>query len=141
MPYQKTFNASQSLAAQEAVISLNQVRLLNDQSELAVVGLQDFLKTSPDVQFQAPAQALLGRALENAKRPGEAAKAYLAAVEAAQDDYLKADYLLDAGRAFTDAGEKDKAADAFRRIVKDFSKTSAGTEALVRLAEVTAGAM
>ncbi|HUF34788.1 MAG TPA: hypothetical protein VMN37_02505, partial [Gemmatimonadales bacterium] len=31
-------------AATEAVITLNQVRMVNGQSELAVVGLRDFLK-------------------------------------------------------------------------------------------------
>ena len=34
-------------AAREAVITLNQVRMVNGQSELAAVGLRDFLATKP----------------------------------------------------------------------------------------------
>jgi predicted negative regulator of RcsB-dependent stress response len=128
-------------AAQEAVITLNQVRLVNGQFELAAVGLQDFLKSGPDAHFKAPAYSLLGRALENSKRPGEAAQAYLSASAAADVDYLRADLLLDAGRAFSNAGDRDKAIDTFRRVIKDFPKSASKTEAEVRLAELTAGAM
>jgi hypothetical protein len=62
-------------AAQEAVITLNQVRLLNGQQELASVSLQDFIKSKPDKKYLTPGYALLGRALENANRPDEAAQA------------------------------------------------------------------
>lgn len=128
-------------AAQEAVINLNQVRLINGQQELAAVNLQDFLKSNPAVQFRAPAYGLLGRALENAKRPGEAARAYENASSAAEFDYLKADLKLDAARAYANAGQKDKAVEAYRSVVKDFAQTSAKIEAEIRLAELTAGAM
>lgn len=128
-------------AAQEAVLTLNQVRLVNGQVELAAVGLQDFLKGSPDAQFKSPGYGLLGRALENSKRPGEAAQAYLSASGAAEVEYLKADLLLDAGRAFTSAGDRSTAAETYRRVIKDFPKSAARTEAEVRLAELTAGAM
>jgi TolA-binding protein len=126
-------------AAQEAVITLNQVRLVNGQFELAAVGLQDFLKSGPDAQFKTPAYSLLGRALENSKRPGEAAQAYLSASAAADVDYLKADLLLDAGRAFVNAGDRQKAIDTYRRVIKDYPKSAANTEAEVRLSELTAG--
>jgi predicted negative regulator of RcsB-dependent stress response len=128
-------------AAQEAVITLNQVRLVNGQTELAAVGLQEFLKAGPDAHYKAPAYSLLGRALENSRRPADAAEAYLNASAAAEVDYLRADLLLDAARAFTDAGQRDKAIEAYRRIVKDYSKTSSRAEAEVRLAELTASAM
>ena len=39
-------------AATEAVITLNQVRMVNGQSELAVVGLRDFLATKPEAQYR-----------------------------------------------------------------------------------------
>lgn len=128
-------------AAQEAVITLNQVRLVNGQFELAAVGLQDFLKSGPDAQFRTPAYSLLGRALENSKRPGEAAQAYLSASGAADVDYLRADLLLDAGRAFADAGDRDKAIETYRRVLKDYPKSTSKTEAEVRLSELTGGAM
>ncbi|MDZ4863472.1 MAG: tetratricopeptide repeat protein [Gemmatimonadota bacterium] len=125
-------------AAQEAVITLNQVRLVNGQHELAAVGLQDFLKGNPSPQFRAPAYGLLGRALENAKRPGEAADAYGKASGTADVDYLRADYLLDAARAWMAAGEREKAIASYQRVTKDFPKTAANTEADIRLAELTA---
>ncbi len=126
-------------AAQEAVITLNQVRLVNGQFELAAVGLQDFLKTSPDAEFKTPAYSLLGRALENSKRPGEAAQAYLNASAAADVDYLRADLLLDAGRAYVNAGDRQKAIETYRRVIKDYPKSVSKTEAEVRLSELTAG--
>lgn len=128
-------------AAQEAVIRLNQVRLVNGQYELAAVGLQDFIKSRPEAQFKATAYGLMGRALENSKRPGEAAQAYLDAAAAADVDYLKADYLMDAGRAFLNAGDRPKAVESYRRVLKEYGKTTSRTEAEVRLAELTAGAM
>lgn len=128
-------------AAQEAVINLNQVRLINGQQELAAVNLQDFIKSNPAPQFKGPAYGLLGRAYENSKRPGEAAGAYEKASAEAQFDYLKADLLLDAARAWTNAGQKDKAIAAYRKVIKDYSETVSKVEAQVRLAELTAGAM
>ncbi len=128
-------------AAQEAVVTLNQVRLVNGQHELAAVGLQDFLKGNPDAEFRAPAHGLLGRALENAKRPAEAADAYGKASATAQVDYLRADYLLDAARAWITAGERDKAIASYRRVTTEFPKTAANTEAEIRLAELTAAGL
>lgn len=128
-------------AAQEAVITLNQVRLINGQHELAVVGLQDFLKSGPEAEFRAPGQGLLGRALENAKRPAEAAAAYLAASAAADVDYLKASYLLDAARSYADAGDRENSIATYRRLLKDFGQTNSKTEAEIRLSELTQGQM
>ncbi|HXI21461.1 MAG TPA: tetratricopeptide repeat protein [Gemmatimonadales bacterium] len=128
-------------AAQEAVITLNQVRLVNGQGELAAVGLQDFLKSNPDREFLSPTYGLLGRAYENANRPADAAAAYENASKSADLDYLKADFLLDAGRAYVSAGQKDKAIAAYQAILKDYPKTSSFVEAQVRLAELTEGKM
>ena len=125
-------------AAQEAVITLNQVRLVNGQHELAAVGLQDFLKGGPSKEFRSPAYGLLGRSLENAKRAAEAADAYGKASETAEVDYLRADYLLDAARAWLAAGDRAKAIASYERVTKNFPKTAANTEAEIRLAEMRA---
>ena len=125
-------------AGNEAVLSLNQVRLVNNQAELAVVGLREFAASNPK-GYTAQAQALLGVALENTKKPAEAAAAYQAAAAAADLDYVKAQYLLDAGRAWVDAGKPDEAAKVYREIVAKYPKTESVTEAKVRLAEVTKG--
>jgi outer membrane protein assembly factor BamD (BamD/ComL family) len=125
-------------AGAEAVLSLNQVRLLNKQAELAVVGLREFAATNPK-GYVAQTQALLGVALENTKKPAEAAAAYLAAANAAEVDFLKAQYLLDAGRAWAAAGKPDEAAKAYRELIAKYEKTPAVTEAKVRLAELTKG--
>ena len=126
-------------AAEEAVITLNQVRLVNGQSELAAVNLREYLNGKHDPQSVAAANGLLGTALENAKRPLEAAAAYRAAAAASPVDYLKADYLLDAARADRDGGKAAEAEAAYREVIAKYPKTSGVTEAQVRLAELTAG--
>ena len=125
-------------AAQEAVISLNQVRLITGQQELAVVGLQDFIASGPDPKFVAPASGLLAAALENSGKGAEAAGAYRQAADAATSPYLKADYLTQSGRAWMAAGQKDKAIEAYRAVVAAEGKSSFATEAKVRLAELGA---
>jgi outer membrane protein assembly factor BamD (BamD/ComL family) len=126
-------------AAEEAVITLNQVRLVNGQNELAAVNLREYLNGKHDPQYVAAANGLLGTALENAKRPLEAAAAYKAASEASPVDYLKADYLLDAARADRDGGKLAEAEAAYREVLAKYPKTASVTEAQVRLAELTAG--
>ena len=125
-------------AGTEAVLSLNQVRLLNNQAELAVVGLKEFAATNPK-GYVAQTQALLGVALENTRKPAEAATAYLAAAAAAEVDFLKAQYLIDAGRAWAQAGKPAEAEKAYREIIANYPKTATLTEAKVRLAELTKG--
>ena len=128
-------------AATEAVVTLNQVRMVNGQSELAVVSLQEYLKTNPKKVYKVPAQGLLGEALENAGRPEEAGAAYLGAAEDAEVDYLKAQYLLSAARAYSNAGKVEEAVKALQTIIDKYPKTTALTEARVRLAELTQGKM
>jgi len=84
-----------------------------------------------------PAYGLLGVALENTKKPLEAAAAYEQASTGAQVDYLKADSLLSAARAYRDGGKPDQAVAAYQKVIKDYSKTPALNEAQVRLAELT----
>lgn len=128
-------------AATEAVVTLNQVRMVNGQNELAVVGLQNYLKTHPAKIYRVPAQGLLGEALENAGRPAEAAEAYAGASADTDVDYLKAQYLLYAARAYRNAGKQDDAVKALLTIVDKYPKTVSITEAKVRLAELTEGRM
>jgi outer membrane protein assembly factor BamD (BamD/ComL family) len=128
-------------AANEAVITLNQVRMVNGQSELAAVGLREFLATKPAAKYVAPANGLLGAAQENAKRWADAGDAYLQASNAAEVPYLKAAYLVDAGRAYREAGRTADATRAYRTILEKYPDSPSFTEAQVRLAELTSGKM
>ncbi len=128
-------------AGQQAILALNQARIINDQNELAAQGLREFLAQKPSSEHVAPANALLGTALENANKPAEAAEAYRAAAAAAVPEFLKAEYLSEAGRSFLDAGRTKDAEAVYREIVQKYDKTPTVTEAKVRLAELTKGAM
>jgi tetratricopeptide (TPR) repeat protein len=132
-----TYNGT--AAAKEAEISLNQLRLISGQSELAVVRLRDFVNSNPEPRFAAAANALLGSALENVNRPTEAGDAYSQAAKLAPVDYLKAEYLLEAGRAYAAGGKPDQAAQAYRTVVEKYPKSGPFVEAQVRLAEITKG--
>ena len=127
-------------AAQEAVLTLAQVRMINGQNQLAAAALQEFIAKGPSAKYAAPAHGLLGGALEETGHAADAATNYLAASKAADVDALKAMYLVSAARAFVVAGDQPKALDALRTVVKDYSKTPSLTEATVRLAELTKGA-
>jgi TolA-binding protein len=128
-------------AATEAVLTLNQVRMVNGQSELAAVGLREFIQSKPPAKYLAPAYGLLGTALENAKRPGEAGDAFRSASRSADLEYLRARYLIDAGRAFKAAGKNAEAMAAYRAVIDSFPKSASVLEAKVRLAEMTDGKM
>ena len=128
-------------AAVEAAISLNQVRLINGQTDLAVVSLRDFLARNPAPKFVAPAQGMLAAALEMAKQPADAAEAYRKAADATDVNYLKAEYLVDAGRAYLNAGKVPDAIAAYKTVVTTYAETPSATEAKVRLAELTKGTM
>ena len=123
------------------MITLNQVRMVNGQSELAAVGLREFIAKDPPRKYLAPAYGLLGTALENSKRPGEAGEAFRSASRSAELEYLKARYLIDAGRAYRAAGKPAEAAAAYRAVIDSFPKSASMTEAKVRLAELTDGKM
>ena len=95
-------------AAIEAVVTLNQVRMVNGQSQLAVVSLQDYLKTNPKKVYKVPAQGLLGEALENAGKPAEAGGGLHGRRQGRRVDYLKAQYLMSAARAYGERRERDR---------------------------------
>ena len=127
-------------ASQEAVLTLAQVRMINGQNQLAAVALQQFVDRGVRPKYQAPAHGLLGGALEGVGKPAEAAENYLVASKAADLDVMKAQYLVNAARAYEIAGNRPKALEALRAVVKDYGKTQLAVEATVRLAEMTKGA-
>src|SRR2546425_2388297 len=125
-------------AAQEGRLLLANVRLLQGQPQQAVAVLKDYAPGAGRA-FHAQAYSLLGSAFENMGRTREAADAYEQGSAAARLDFLKAQLLADAGRAWTSAADTAKAIAAYRRVVDEFPKEAAGTEAKVRLAELTKG--
>ncbi|HET7790656.1 MAG TPA: tetratricopeptide repeat protein [Gemmatimonadales bacterium] len=132
-------NYSGTRSAQEGQILEAQVRLAQGQSQQAI----DLLKTfapSASKNYRAQAYGLLGAAYENVAHPKEAAEAYEQASGVAGMDFLKAQYLSDAGRAWVAAADTAKALADYRRIVKEFKETGTATEAKVRLGELSRGA-
>lgn len=128
-------------AAMQATLALNQVRMESEQAQLAVDGLREFLASSPPAPYAAAAHRLLGLALEDAGEPAEAAEAFQRSADLADQDFLKAEALLAAGRAWRAAGNTEAAITALRRVVTEFAEAGVSAEATVRLAELTKGAM
>jgi predicted negative regulator of RcsB-dependent stress response len=128
-----------TLAAEEALIVLAQLRLTEGQPAAAMVELRKLLDSGPSSQFVAPAHGLLANALEQAGNPTEAAQQYLLAAEAAWYDFLAAQYLLDAARAFATASDSAGAIATLERIVAEFGDTDMSIEAQVRLNELLPG--
>jgi len=131
-------NYSGTNAAAEGRLLLAQVRLLQGQPQQAVELMHAFAPKA-GVAFRAQAYGLLGAAYENLGRQGEAAEAYQNGAERARMDFLQAQMLSDAGRAWVAAGDTAKAIAAYRRIVEQLPKEAAVAEAKVRLGELTKG--
>jgi tetratricopeptide (TPR) repeat protein len=129
-------NYSGTNAAAEGRLLLANVRLLQGQPPQAVAVLRDWAPGAGQA-FRAQAYGLLGAAYENMGRFREAGATYENGSTAARLDFLKAQMLSDAGRAWTSAADTAKAIAAYRRIVKDFPKEGTVTEAKVRLGELT----
>jgi TolA-binding protein len=127
-------------AAFEAELGIAQARLVIGQNQLAITGLTSFLKTNPPLNYAAPANGLLGAAYENVDSFALAEAAYRQESTEAGVDYLKANALLDAGRAARLAGQPDSAVAIYQTIIDKYSRTPSVTEAQVRLAELTAKA-
>jgi len=127
-------------AAAEGRLLLAQVRLLQGQPAQAVEALRAFAPGA-GAAFRAQAYGLLGAAYENLGRPREAAEAYQTGAERARMDFLRAQMLSDAGRAWAAAGDTAKAVVAYKRIVTELPKEAAVTEARVRLGELTKGTL
>ncbi|MGH2604419.1 MAG: tetratricopeptide repeat protein [Dehalococcoidia bacterium] len=132
-------NYAGTRAAQEATLLLGQVRLLQGQSEQAVNVLREFAPGA-DPRYRAQAYGLLGAAYENLGRMRDAAEAYRKAADVAQWPFLEAQFLSDAGRAWTAAGDTTAALASYGRIVNEFPETGPVVEARVRIGELTAGA-
>ena len=131
-------NYSGTNAAAEARLLLANVRLLENQPQQAVAVLKDYADGAPGA-YRGQAYGLLGAAYENMGRSREAGEAYENGSAAARLDFLKAQLLSDAGRAWATAGDTTKAVAAYRKIVKEFPKEGMVNEAKVRLGELTKG--
>jgi TolA-binding protein len=128
-----------TVAGEEGALLLAQIRLMEKQPEAAAAALRRLIDGGPSDQFVAPAQGLLGNALEEAGDYASAAASYLSASDAAWYGFLSAEYLLDAGRAFELAGDTAAAVGSYQRVLRDFDLPEAqqfAVEARVRLAEL-----
>ena len=127
-------------AAYEAVLALNQVRLLSGQAQLAVDELRKFVATNPPGAFGSSAHSHLAMALENTGKPADAAAEYLKAAELAPEAFRKVDALLNAARTYRTTGKDKEAVGVLEGVIKTYPKEQAGVaEAQVRLAEITKG--
>jgi predicted negative regulator of RcsB-dependent stress response len=133
-------NYSGTNAAEEGRLLLANVRLLQGQPQQAIDVLRDYAPGAGKA-YRAQAYGLTGAAYENLGRFKDAGEAYQTGSSAARLDFLKAQMLSDAARAWVAAGDTAKAIGAYQRIVQDFPKEGAVTEAKVRLAELTKGAV
>lgn len=123
-------------AADEAVVLLNQIRLVQGQRDIAVTSLQEFVRSGHDADVLASAYGLLGAALEDQGKPRDAAEAYRRGSRSARLDFAQAQFLLDAGRAFTTAGDTASAKATFADILTRFGRLDQAAEARVRMAEL-----
>ena len=123
-------------SADEAVILLNQIRLVQGQRDVAINALQQFVGGSHPAEIKASAYGLLGAGLEDNGKPKDAGDAYRQASNSARLDFLKAQYLLDAGRAFTAANDSAGAKSAYSEILDKFGRLDQAAEARVRMAEI-----
>ncbi len=133
-------NYSGTDAAEEAILTLAQVRMVNGQDQLAATALEAFVKSGPRAKYVAPANGLLGGANEGLGKWADAAENYMVAYRAVDVDVLKAQYLVSAARCYNLAGNREKALEQLRLVAKDYEKTPLSAEAIVRLAEMTGGA-
>ena len=135
---QITVNYAGTQSAQQATLLLAQVRMLQGQSDQATQLLATFAP-SASTAYRAQAYGLLGATYENTAHPREAADAYLKAAAATSLPFLKAQYLSDAGRAWTTSGDTAAAVKAYQDIAITLDSTGTATEAKVRLGELTKG--
>jgi predicted negative regulator of RcsB-dependent stress response len=129
-----------TVAADEAAILLAQVRLEQAQPTVAAEELRAALAGGMRPQFEAAAYGLLGTSLEEIGNHREAAAAFQSASEASWYDYVAAQYLNDAARAFVAAQDTTSAMAVLERLLSDYEEAPAAMEARVRLAELKAAA-
>jgi tetratricopeptide (TPR) repeat protein len=122
--------------ADEANLLRGQVRLLQGQPPLAVSELREFLAKGPHAQYRAPAYGLLGAALEQARDYRAAGDAYEQGANAAQYPLLSGQMLLNAGRAYSVAGDTVAAQRVYERAAREHANSPISTEAQLRLGEL-----
>lgn len=127
-------------ASDEAVLLLGRVRLEQDQPSVAAEELQGALGRGLSAEFRAPIEALLGAALENLGDHTQAGQAYENAASTTWYDFVAAQYLLDAGRAYSAAGDTIRAIEVYERVIAEHKEAPAEREARLRLAELKARA-
>ncbi len=125
-----------SRAADEGAVMLNEIRLLQGQTDVAVKELQSFVEKSHPSYVLASAWSLLGSGLENEGKYRDAAQAYQRASDAATHDFLKAQYLLDKGRTLAVVGDSAGARAAYATVVQKYGALNQAAEARVRLGEL-----
>ncbi len=123
-------------AADEGVILLNQLRLLQGQRDVAITALQEFVRGRHGADVEASAYGLLAGGLEDQGKLREAGQAYREASAKARLDFLKAGYLLDAGRALAAGGDSTGAKAAYAEVLERYGELDQAAEARVRLAEL-----
>jgi len=123
-------------ASDEAFVLLSELRLLGGQDDVAVRTLQQFVGRRHPKYFLSSAYALLGGGLENQSKFAEAARAYRSAADAAELGFLKAQYLIDAGRAFVLAKDTASAKAALGEVLAKYGELSQSAEARVRMGEI-----
>lgn len=123
-------------AGDEAAVLLNQIRLLQGQRDVAVTALQEFVRSGANDDAKASGYGLLGAGLEEQGKFREAAEAYRQAAHLAKVDFLRAGYLLEAGRTFALAGDSAAARTAYSDVLTRYDSLDQAAEARVRLAEI-----
>lgn len=123
-------------AGQEALLLLAKVRILQGNAEVAITELRTFLGGNHDTEFEPPAANLLGNALEQLGRFGEAATAYEQAADASPHQLIRAQYLMDAGRVAALAGDVERSLAAYQRVLDENEDEPVAQEARLRMAEV-----
>ncbi len=125
-------------AADQGAVLLGEVRLVQGgaQIDAAVKGLQAFVQKRHPDYILASAWSLLGGGLEQQRKYRDAAQAYRKAADVIPYDFLKAQYLLDAGRTLAIVGDSAKARDAYVEVLTRFGALNQAAEARVRLGEL-----
>ncbi len=123
-------------AADEGVILLGEIRMLTGETDAAVRDLRAFVAKRHPKYFIASGYALLGGGLENQAKFKDAALAYRSAADAADLGFLKAQYLIDAGRAFVLAGDTASAKTVLGEVLAKYNDLSQAAEARVRMGEL-----
>ena len=129
-------------AASEAVITLNQVRMVNGQSELAAVGLRDFLATKPAPKYRRPRDTGCSGPRWRTRTSGRT-RATRSPTPPSRPTCPISRLAISSMRAAPTArrGKTQEAIAAYREVIQKYPKSSSLTEAQVRLAELTGGKM